>query len=697
MENDKNKFQYLDSLSNPQEIEIGKDDFKFVQNNKKIHDVKLKGKPVTFFKDAMKRFVTNKSSVTGGVILGFIILCAIFLPICIPDVGCYDVSTTHLLNPDGIKSEKALPPKLFSNANGFWDGTIKKEGITYDMEAQTPVEYEMRTVSNLTVEEYYSDIAANYGLGGYINLTKKDIATSSLVDYYSYTYNYDFSYSYDITYRFVKNYNEGYKEAKYRISLITMSGGVKTYYPLTGLNEVTSSFDEGSDLNKGFVSSLFDKDEEGTLKLNVSSIMKDSYGVTSLSSARINIDMLDESDDTNKSSILIESLDINSEDDPNTDYVSSRSIIDANNNLIQEQKISKEGSIDKINNPAYWTGKTSNRSALNVKFARCNFLYDMYEDVYGDKVITLNSYKVNQFITLGYFNYDPSEGATDDPEVLASRYESLNSKSNPIVKIVSQTGTATYSKTDKNYTGFYLTCVVSQYKYLGYSSKPIYLFGTDNYGRDYLKTLATSLRLSLLIAFGCALINIVIGIIWGSISGYFGGWTDITMERICDIVSGLPSIAIITLCILHLHNDMLAFIISMFMTGWMGVAGRTRTQFYRYKGREYVLASRTLGARSPRLIFKHILPNSMGTIITSSILMIPSVIYSEASISYLKLGLSNQLLFGVILSENSNIFEGYTMYLLIIPTVIMAFLLVSFNLFGNGLRDAFNPSLKGGE
>jgi len=697
MENDKNKFQYLDSLSNPQEIEIGKDDFNFVQNNKKINDVKLKGKPVTFFKDAMKRFVTNKSSVTGGVILGFIILCAIFLPICIPDVGCYDVSTTHLLNPDGIKSEKALPPKLFSNANGFWDGTIKKEGITYDLENKTPVGYEMRTVSNLSVEEYYDDRSANYGIGGYINLTKKDTSTSSIVDYYSYTYSYDFSNSYEISYRFLKNYNDGYKEAKYRISLVTIDNGVKTYYPLTGLDEITSSFDEGGDLKKGFISTLITKDEEGSLKLDVSSIMKNKYSLSSLENGRINIDVLDESDSNNKSSILVESLYINSDDDENTDSVSLRSISEANNNLIQEEKVTKDGSISKIDNVAYWTGNNSSRTALHVKFGRCNFLYDIYEDCYGDKVMTLSSYKVNQFIENGYFEYDPSGGATEDSEVIASRYKSLNSTSNPIISIISQTGTVVYNKSERTYSGYYLTCVVSQYKYLGYTSKPIYLFGTDNYGRDYLKTLATSLRLSLLIAFGCALINIFIGIVWGSISGYFGGWTDIVMERFCDIVSGLPSIAIITLCILHLHNDMLAFIISMFMTGWMGVAGRTRTQFYRYKGREYVLASRTLGARSPRLIFKHILPNSMGTIITSSILMIPSVIYSEASIAYLGLGLKNQLLFGVILTENSNIFEGYTMYLLVIPTVIMAFLLVSFNLFGNGLRDAFNPSLKGGE
>ena len=111
----------------------------------------------------------------------------------------------------------------------------------------------------------------------------------------------------------------------------------------------------------------------------------------------------------------------------------------------------------------------------------------------------------------------------------------------------------------------------------------------------------------------------------------------------------------------------------------------------------YVLASRTLGAKDRRLIFRHILPNSMGTIITGSILMIPSVIYTEASIAYLGLGLSGQNMFGVILSEANSNYMGDTTYILIIPTFFMALLLVSFNLFGNGLRDAFNPQLKGGD
>ena len=132
------------------------------------------------------------------------------------------------------------------------------------------------------------------------------------------------------------------------------------------------------------------------------------------------------------------------------------------------------------------------------------------------------------------------------------------------------------------------------------------------------------------------------------------------------------------------------------LTGWIGTAATTRTQFYRFRGREYVLASRTLGASDARLIRKHILPNAMGTIITAEVLMVPSVIFSEATISYLGLGLKNLSSLGVILSNNQSELTSNS-YLLIFPSVIIALLMISFNLFGNGLRDAVNPSLKGEE
>ena len=136
--------------------------------------------------------------------------------------------------------------------------------------------------------------------------------------------------------------------------------------------------------------------------------------------------------------------------------------------------------------------------------------------------------------------------------------------------------------------------------------------------------------------------------------------------------------------------------VAMCLTGWMGTAARTRTQFYRFKGREYILASRTLGAGDGRLIFRHILPNAMGTIITSSVLMIPSVIFSEASLSYLGLISSSTNSFGIILSSNQSYLNSYPS-LIVFPAIIISLIMISFNLFGNGLRDAFNPSLKGSE
>jgi oligopeptide transport system permease protein len=132
------------------------------------------------------------------------------------------------------------------------------------------------------------------------------------------------------------------------------------------------------------------------------------------------------------------------------------------------------------------------------------------------------------------------------------------------------------------------------------------------------------------------------------------------------------------------------------LTGWIGTSATTRSQFYRYRGREYVLASKTLGAKTPTLIFRHILPNAVGTIVTRSVLMIPSTIFSEATISYLGLGLTNLDSLGVILSKNQAFLSTYPNEL-VFPAIIISLLMICFNLFGNGLRDAFNPSLKGTE
>jgi len=133
--------------------------------------------------------------------------------------------------------------------------------------------------------------------------------------------------------------------------------------------------------------------------------------------------------------------------------------------------------------------------------------------------------------------------------------------------------------------------------------------------------------------------------------------------------------------------------------GWLGMASTVRMQFYRFKNQEYVLAARTLGASDARLIVKHIFPNSLGTVVTSSVLMIPGVIFSESSLSYLKiidLTTSGLTSIGTMLSEGQSSFTTYP-NLIIWPALFISLLMICFNIFGNGLRDAFNPTLRGAE
>lgn len=256
---------------------------------------------------------------------------------------------------------------------------------------------------------------------------------------------------------------------------------------------------------------------------------------------------------------------------------------------------------------------------------------------------------------------------------------------------------------------------VDYYDYFTYKNgfKPSFLFGTNLQGKDILLRLSLGARFSLCLGLGITLINFIIGLIWGSISGYYGGRVDLIMERITDIISNIPTIIIMSIASIQLVNNqslratlgpagivVAAIFIAFIYNGWVGVASTTRMQFYRFKGQEYVLASRTLGAKDRRLIFKHILPNATGTLVTRSVLMIPGVIFSEASLSYL----------GIINFENSGIYSigsmlnegkaaGITNYphILLFPALIISLLMISFNLFGNGLRDAFNTTLRGSE
>ncbi len=232
--------------------------------------------------------------------------------------------------------------------------------------------------------------------------------------------------------------------------------------------------------------------------------------------------------------------------------------------------------------------------------------------------------------------------------------------------------------------------------------EPLFLFGTTQTGKDIFACLAYGARFSFIFATVVAIANFIVGVIWGSISGYFGGKIDLFMERIAEILGAIPTIIVITLLKYHMGtaSQVLVLFIAFFLTGWIGMAGRTRMQFYRFKNQEYVLAARTLGARDARIMFKHIFPNGLGTIVTSFALVIPGMIYSETSFTYLgiiNLEAGNITSVGTLIAAGQQSIMANAGYVAFFPCMFLVLMMLSFNLFGNGLRDAFNPSLRGTE
>lgn len=232
-------------------------------------------------------------------------------------------------------------------------------------------------------------------------------------------------------------------------------------------------------------------------------------------------------------------------------------------------------------------------------------------------------------------------------------------------------------------------------------TEPIFLFGTDANGKDLFTCLGGGARLSFILAIVVSLVNMIVGALYGAVEGYYGGSADLIMERISDILSAVPFMIVITLLKMHMKSSpqLLILFISFFLTGWIGMASQTRMQFYRFKNQEYVLAARTLGARDGRIMFKHIFPNALGTLVTGQVLVIPAMIFSESSLSYLgiiNLSTGNLTSVGTLLASADPYLSSYP-YMMVFPAVFISLLMLSFNLFGNGLRDAFNPSLRGSE
>ena len=247
-------------------------------------------------------------------------------------------------------------------------------------------------------------------------------------------------------------------------------------------------------------------------------------------------------------------------------------------------------------------------------------------------------------------------------------------------------------------------CRVAYYNYYRYLNgiEPTYIFGTTSMGQDLFSAIGIGARFSLIFAIIVSAINLSIGAVYGAIQGYYGGMIDMILDRISDILSGVPFVVVTTLFQLHLAQHVpvvVAFLFAFVLTGWISMSALTRKQFYRFKSLEFVMAARTLGAGDGRLMFKHIFPNALGTIITSCALVIPGVINSETTMTYL--GIVNLAdvfgtTIGTLLSQG-NAAVTTAPHAMLWPSIFISLLMISFNLFGNGLRDAFHPSMRGVE
>ncbi len=238
---------------------------------------------------------------------------------------------------------------------------------------------------------------------------------------------------------------------------------------------------------------------------------------------------------------------------------------------------------------------------------------------------------------------------------------------------------------------------VDYYKYLGVPEGQYHWFGTDYLGRDLMTRLFRGTRISLLIAFFSVITNVIIGVIYGAISGYYGGKVDMLMTHFAEVLDGLPYIVMTILFMILLGPGMFSIILALCVTGWIGTSRLIRAQFYRFKGREYVLAARTLGVKDITLIFRHILPNTVGPLITRAMIAIPGAIFSESFLAYIGLGISPpEPSIGILLADGQNVLLQYPNQTLF-PAILISLLMIAFNLFANGLRDALDPSQRGEE
>ncbi len=237
--------------------------------------------------------------------------------------------------------------------------------------------------------------------------------------------------------------------------------------------------------------------------------------------------------------------------------------------------------------------------------------------------------------------------------------------------------------------------------YTKYSDKKLnrtYIFGTDELGRDILTRIMYGARISLLIGFLATLVNFLIGVVYGSISGFEGGRVDNIMMRIVDIINSIPLVLyVILLMVLFENNDgLVSIIIALCSVYWVAMARLVRGQMLSLKEQEFILAARVIGVSKRKIILRHLIPNALGPIIVSMTMMIPAAIFTEAFLSFIGLGVSApQASWGTLANNALPGLLTYP-YQLFFPAAALAITMLAFNFLGDGLRDALDPRLRKG-
>ncbi|MFD3447337.1 oligopeptide ABC transporter permease [Microbacteriaceae bacterium 4G12] len=231
-------------------------------------------------------------------------------------------------------------------------------------------------------------------------------------------------------------------------------------------------------------------------------------------------------------------------------------------------------------------------------------------------------------------------------------------------------------------------------QYAKHDIKEYFWFGTDDLGRDQWTRTWEGTRVSIYIGLLAAAIDVLIGVVYGGVSGFYGGRVDNLMQRFVEVLNGIPYLIIVILFVIVLQPGILSISLAMVITGWINMSRIVRGQVLKLKGQEYVLASRTLGASNGKLIAKHLIPNVMGSIIVMAMFTIPSAIFAEAFLSFIGLGIRPPLAsLGSLVNDGFKTIQTYP-HMMFVPATVISLLILSFNLLADGLRDALDPKMR---